>query len=241
MDSRAVVGGFGLVAVLLLAGCGSTDGHRAGATGTGTSAPSLDPAMIERAALLGTTPGMVYVTDVPGFELARQSVAVYGDAGFQATYVSTTGRQIHLAVDAQGAAACPATPPPTPPRESCSADGDAWYRATPTEHTYTRAVAGLVLHLWAAPAEVDRATLRAAALAARPANDAELPAVLPPPERDGPPGPTRPSGSAESAGSAGTTEPSGSAEPATPTAPVRRGDLPPVGDGAPMDPPRLGG
>jgi hypothetical protein len=91
---------------------------------------------------------LIYVTGLPGYELARQSVGVYGDDGFQSAYVSAS-------------------------------DGSSDRKT------------------------VNRDTLRRAAESAHRADDQELDAVLP-------------ELGADSTGR-----------------PVERGDLPPVGDGAP--------
>ncbi|MYS82635.1 hypothetical protein [Embleya scabrispora] len=204
MDTRGgFTAGVALFAALLLVGCGNTEAGRSPVADRPTLA-GTPPAAVE--------PRFVHVVDVPGYVLAPQSVAVYGDTGFQSVYVSAQGGQIHLGVDAgdPNSAACPPNPPAG---ETCVADGDAWYRSTPAEHTYARAGDGLVVWVWADPNEVDRVTLHAALRDARPA---EVPAPAP-----------------------GTLTPRPG--PSTANTPVERGDLPPVGDGAPMnDPPHHG-
>ncbi|MFJ8106337.1 hypothetical protein [Streptomyces sp. NPDC096132] len=53
-----------------------------------------------RAQALGIAPELVYTTDVQGYTLAQQSVGVYGDDGFSAAYVSReSGKFLQLAVD----------------------------------------------------------------------------------------------------------------------------------------------
>ncbi|MET7305450.1 hypothetical protein, partial [Embleya sp. NPDC005575] len=172
MDTRGLAAGVALFAALLLVGCGSTESGKGSAVGSGgpyapgASPPAAAPT-VAGTAPAGVDPRFVYVTDVPGYELASQSVGVYGDAGFQSVYVSPQGRQIHLGVDAgdPGTAACRPNPPSG---ETCVADGDAWYRLASAEHTYARAGDGLVVWVWADPKEVDRVTLHTALLAARP-------------------------------------------------------------------------
>lgn len=63
--------------------------------------PSPDRAELHaRAEALGLAPGLVYVTESPGFTLARQSVGVYGADGFSAAYWSRkNSAQLLLLVD----------------------------------------------------------------------------------------------------------------------------------------------
>ncbi|MEU2774042.1 membrane lipoprotein [Streptomyces sp. NPDC007162] len=83
-----------LLAVALLAGCGTEK------AGSGASGPPAGPAELSaRAKALGIAPELVYVTDAPGFTLARQSVGVQGDDGFSAAYTDSTGAVIHLYTD----------------------------------------------------------------------------------------------------------------------------------------------
>ncbi|GAB2614437.1 hypothetical protein GCM10027168_53830 [Streptomyces capparidis] len=82
-----------------------------------------------------------------------------------------------------------------------------WYRSGGTSRQYARQVEGAVLRLTADGDSVDRATLRRAARQAHRADGREPDELLP---EDG-------------GGGAGGR-------------PVERGDLPPVGDGAPRDP-----
>ncbi len=86
---------------------------------------------------------------------------------------------------------------------TCERDGGQWYRATESDHAYAQERGGLVITVNGAREQVDRATLRSAAPAAHRADDHELDRVLPP------------------------------AGDGTGQQPVERGDLPPVGDGAP--------
>ncbi|WNZ14367.1 hypothetical protein [Streptomyces sp. 11x1] len=166
-----------------------------------------------RAEALGLAPGLVYVTESPGFTLARQSVGVYGDDGFSAAYWShENSAQLLLLVDRGGmtAAGCPEEPVGQGTGEAvhCERDGDAWYRTSAGQHEYAVPEDGHLLRISAAETAVEREALRAAALAAHHATDAELAFLLPPRHRDKPPPHGRP---------------------------VERGDLPPEGDGAPRE------
>ncbi|AWT46137.1 MULTISPECIES: hypothetical protein [Streptomyces] len=163
-----------LVPVLLavLAGCGS---EQAGAPGP------ADPAeLATRARALGVAPEHVYVTEVPGYTLARQSVGVIGGDGFSAAYVSQdNGTTIQLSVDrdAFAAGACP-RPAGDATSAPCVRDGDAWYlEGTGGHREYTLRKKGHVVRVGADG--VPRDVLRtAAAHVHRPSAD-ELDALLP--------------------------------------------------------------
>ncbi|MGY3679857.1 hypothetical protein [Streptomyces sp. TE33382] len=198
--------------VLTLAACGTEQAPGPDADGPGAAAPSVPvpgrAALEARAAAIQTTTGHVYVTEVPGYALARQSVGVLGDDGFGSFYVAAGGKRVQLSVErgTLTAANCAAGPlpgggPGTP--AACERDGENWYRSTPEGHEYARAEGEVVVRVGGARDEVDRDTLRAASEAAHRADDRELDEILPP------------AGQAPGAG------------------PVERGDLPPVGDGAP--------
>ncbi|WP_426568295.1 hypothetical protein [Streptomyces canus] len=64
-------------------------------------AGAADPAELKaRAQALGIAPELVHITEAPGYTLAQQSVGVYGGDGFSATYVSQqNGTQLTLTVD----------------------------------------------------------------------------------------------------------------------------------------------
>lgn len=197
-----------LLPLLALTACGTV-------TATGSATGTGDVAARLRA--MGSARSLVYVTDVAGYDLARQSVGVHGDDGFQSTYYSTAdGGQIQLTVDrgTLDAANCPATPidPASGDTVRCEREGADWYRATADAHEYAVSVRGHVLRLTAKPLHVSRATLRKAARAAHHAGDRELDALLP-------------------------------ELPAVPdrTTPVERGDLPSSGDGAPNNEVGVGG
>ncbi|KUJ70090.1 hypothetical protein ACZ90_06970 [Streptomyces albus subsp. albus] len=162
-----------------------------------------------RAEALQTRLDMVYVTEADGFALAEQSVGVYGDHGYQAAYVRAKGGAvIQLTVD-EGRAGCaaPGFSQAGGGKPDCRADGGQWYRSTARTHEYVLGHDGHVVRLSADRAAVDRDTLREAARAAHQADDAELADTLPEARHGG-----------------------------TGPGPIERGDLPPNGDGAPVDP-----
>ncbi|MEV0226111.1 hypothetical protein [Streptomyces sp. NPDC050704] len=203
-----------LLLPLLLVSCGTEKAGAGAGSGTGTgtaSGPegSADPAeLAARARALGIAPEFVYVIEAPGFAVAQQSVGVYGGDGFSATYTSQeTGAQIGLFVDRAELTAetCPKLPTGQGSSESvtCERDGKAWYRKGPNQHEYAVPRDGHVIRLSTDANTVDRTVLREAAAAVHHPDAAELAALLPP-------------------------APEGAA-----TEPVERGDLPPVGDGAP--------
>ncbi|MFV0132979.1 hypothetical protein ACLGIH_07010 [Streptomyces sp. HMX87] len=86
---------------------------------------------------------------------------------------------------------------------TCERDGEAWYRAGAQRHEYARPEDDHVVRIAADRGAVPRDVLRAAATAAHRPDAAEAEALLPP------------------------------AGPEATASPVERGDLPPVGDGAP--------
>ncbi|MGW0820186.1 hypothetical protein [Streptomyces sp. NPDC002845] len=167
-----------------------------------------------RIADLGVAPDLVYVTEPPGFALARQSVGVFGDDSFSSAYWSKeSGAQIYLYVDrgTMTAESCPrqSVGPGTGERVTCERDGDTWYRTSAGRHEYAVAEEDHVVRISGDTALVARDVLRAAAASAHRPTDSELAYLLPPPSGDGPP--------------------------------VGRGDLPPEGDGAPRNEVGAGG
>ncbi|MFI9048359.1 hypothetical protein [Streptomyces sp. NPDC053427] len=165
-----------------------------------------------RARTLGTQLDMVYVTEVPGYKLASQSVGVHGDHGFDGTYVASHGGgNIRLAVD-QGTidadhCAAPGIHRSEGQKVSCASDRGLWYRTSSSGHEYAFQDGPRVIRLSADRATVKGEALYQAAHRARKAGNAELDAVLP------------------------KTKGSGSGQKGT-----ERGDLPTTGDGAPQDP-----
>ncbi|MEI7034589.1 hypothetical protein [Streptomyces pratensis] len=191
-----------------LAGCGTQAAPGSEAAGRGgASAPAPDRAELEaRAKLLQTVADHVWVTEAEGYTLARQSVGVLGDDGFSSFYTTPDGGQFQLSAErgSPGEDVCEEASADAPGgRVTCERDGRQWYRTSDLGHEYARARDGLVVRVGGALREVDRATLRKAALAAHRADDHELDQILPP-----------------------TAD-------APAQQPVERGDLPPVGDGAP--------
>lgn len=179
-------------------------------------AGAADPAELNaRARALGIAPELVHTTEAPGYTLAQQSVGVYGGDGFSATYVSQdNGTQLHLTVDrgTMTAGTCPTQPP---------ADSSGT-RATCTRDGDAWYRGGGQRTEYVLPKKgfliriggegLPRDVLREAAHQAhRPTAD-ELDTLLPP-------------------------------APAAPSdnGPVERGDLPPVGDGAPDNDANAGG
>lgn len=164
-----------------------------------------------RARALGTEPEMVYVTDVPGYTLASQSVSVIGDHGFGGAYTKPGGGTIELRVDERrtdpGDCAKSGLDQAGGEKQTCERDGESWYRASKSVHEYVREDGGRVIRLRADRESVTRDTLRKAAEGVHQADDGELAEVLP-------------EGAGDSGGQVGT----------------ERGDLPKTGDGAPQDP-----
>ncbi|MZG03188.1 hypothetical protein [Streptomyces sp. SID5614] len=200
-----------LALALAATGCGTepAPGSRTAADRSSSAGPAPGRAELEaRASAAQLVAEHVWVTEAEGYALARQSVGVLGDDGFGSVYTEPDGGQIRLSVERLPHADADCTEGPAPgsaqePLVVCERDGDQWYSATESGHAYAREQDGLVVTLSGTRQEVDRATLRAAARAAHRADDYELDQVLPP--------------AGEGAG----------------RQPVERGDLPPVGDGAP--------
>ncbi|MFT9669739.1 hypothetical protein ACMZ5F_21130 [Streptomyces rhizosphaericola] len=203
-----------LAAALALAavtGCGTAPapGPEPAAERSPSAGPVPDRAELEaRAGAAQLVTDHVWVTGAAGYALARQSVGVLGDDGFGSSYTAPDGGLFQLSVERRphAVAECTGAAAPaggTEPPETCERDGEHWYRATESDHAYARERSGLVITVSGAREKVDRATLRSAARAAHRADDHELDRVLPP-----------------AGGGSGQR-------------PVERGDLPPVGDGAP--------
>lgn len=184
-----------LSALLALSACGTQSANGA--------------ALESRARSLGIEPAMVYVTDVPGYRVALQSVGVIGDHGFGVSYSGPEGGTIELRVDERafsGPDGCAEDTGGTgTDQATCEQEGNHWYRATSTSHSYVLEDAGRVIRLSADPGTVGRDVLRQAAEHVHRASDAESARVLP----------------SEDGGGRGRPE---------------RGDLPANGDGAARDP-----
>jgi hypothetical protein len=88
---------------------GTDTGKKAG-RGEVRESASAAPGRAEldaRVRALGIAPELVYVTDVPGFTLAQQSVGVNGDDGFSVAYWAKNGALLHLYAERGSAAECP--------------------------------------------------------------------------------------------------------------------------------------
>ncbi|MFG2212712.1 hypothetical protein [Streptomyces sp. NPDC048638] len=214
-----------VLSCVLMTGCGT---ERATVPGQGAEeARGPDVGRRElagRARALGTELDMVYVTEVPGYRLAAQSVGVHGDHGFEGTYVaSKNGGMIRLVVDTGAVDGTHCTTPEIPgsagQKVSCASDHGLWYRTSLSAHEYAFQDGTRVIRLSADRATVKDETLRQAAHSAHRAGNAELDAVLPKTKGDV----SGHDGNGHG-GSQGATE---------------RGDLPTTGDGAPQDPPGL--
>ncbi|MFJ3596244.1 hypothetical protein ACIPRU_06945 [Streptomyces sp. NPDC090126] len=199
-----------LALALAATGCGAEPASGARAADRSSSAgPPPGRAELEaRASAAQLVAEHVWVTEAAGYALARQSVGVLGDDGFSSSYTAPDGGMLQLSVERRPHADADCTKDSAAasgqePLVTCERDGEHWYRATESGHAYAREQGGLVVTVSGARETVDRATLRAAARAAHRADDRELDQVLPP--------------AREGAGQQ----------------PVERGDLPPVGDGAP--------
>ncbi|MGW1599700.1 membrane lipoprotein [Streptomyces eurythermus] len=109
-----------LVLPALLTACGTEkarSGPEPAASGSGRAAAgsSREPVsaapgqaeMDERLRALGIAPELVYVTEVPGFTLAQQSIGVNGDDGFSVAYWAKNGAVLHLYAERGSADDCP--------------------------------------------------------------------------------------------------------------------------------------
>ena len=177
-------------ASLLLTACAGLGGAE------GATADPAQPASIAAwSEPAGIAPGLVYVTDVEGFELATQSVGVFGNDGMSAMYTRsgavfatvmlTTSRDL-----APDVVLCPELPDSSEPLLRCAVERGG-------------------VHVALDGADVEAATLRAAAEAVRVPGEDELGHLF--------------------------------ADVPRPETPVERGDLPPDGDGAPLNEPGPGG
>lgn len=152
---------------------------------------------------LGVAPDLVYLVDLPGYEMAEQSMGGIGEEGFGVFYTSAGGRQVELRVDRGtfGDDVCRSTPInlATPPDALvlCVHDEVGWYRMAGDRHEYVALRGDVLIKLGGGVTDVGRAALKTAVGGAR---------------------------RATGDGKAGTTPP---------RVPVERGDLPTAGDGAP--------
>ncbi|SDH14705.1 hypothetical protein [Nonomuraea jiangxiensis] len=154
-----------LLALITLSGCGSGS--------------ALSQAAIDQAARQGVAPDLMYVVDLPGYELAEQSVGAVNEEGFGAVYTAAGGKQVELRVDR----------PPYKCVGTCERDGDGWYTEHEDRQEYVAVRTDHYVRLVAPAGQVDRAVLKEAAEGARPAVGDGTPA---PDERgDGTPAPPR--------------------------------------------------
>ncbi|MFD8201073.1 hypothetical protein [Streptomyces sp. NPDC059701] len=212
-----------LLSTALLAACGTEgpdgDPVAAAASAAAASARAEDAPLVpgeleERAGALGIAPELVYVTRAPGLTLAQQSVGVLGDDGFSAVYLTGTGAQVRLSVErgSMTGETCPGRP---------VGDGTAG-RATCERDAEAWYRTGGGQHEYALPKNGHVVRLSAGSDAVT--RDALREAAVSVHRPD--------------AAEAAATLPS--PRPAAGT-PVERGDLPPVGDGAPDNSVDMGG
>ncbi|MFG1943968.1 hypothetical protein [Nonomuraea sp. NPDC048826] len=133
----------------------------------------LSQTAIDQALGQGADPALIYVVDLPGYELQEQSVGVVGDEGFGAFYVSPDGKQVQLRVD-RGAfddAACWERPvtdtDPTDASVRCVRDDVGWYREAAGRHEYIAVKGDAFLLLAGKFTDVNRETLKTAIAGAR--------------------------------------------------------------------------
>ncbi|MEV5311350.1 hypothetical protein [Streptomyces sp. NPDC052610] len=220
-----------LLPALLLTGCGE---QRQAADQTEVAS---------RVRVLGIAPEHVYAIEADGFTVAQQSVGVYGGDGFSAVYVSrSTGGQIQLRVDRTEMT--PKTCPEQPVGDAsgghteCRKDGDAWYRSAGDQREYAVPKDGHVVRVGGGPG-VSRDVLREAALGAHRPTEEELDTLLP--GNGGGGGGGGGNGGGEGNGTGGGGGNGGGGGTGEGGEPVERGDLPPVGDGAPNNDVDAGG
>ncbi|MEU7452050.1 hypothetical protein [Streptosporangium roseum] len=147
-----------LLGLAVLSGCGSEG--------------TLSQAALDQARAQGVAPDLIYVVDLPGYELAEQSVGGVGGEGFGAFYVSPEGGQVELRTD-RGTfsdALCADTPvkdaePAAAVR--CERDEVGWYRVAGDHHEYTVVSGDHYIRLNGRVGEADRAALKAAVAGAR--------------------------------------------------------------------------
>ncbi|WP_336207270.1 hypothetical protein [Nonomuraea sp. LPB2021202275-12-8] len=146
-----------LLAVTLLTGCGS--------------GAALSQSVLDQARRQGVAPDLMYVVDLPGYELAEQSVGAVGEEGFGAVYTAPDGKQVEMRID-RGPYTCLGT---------CERDGDGWYTEHEGRQEYAAVRADHHVRLISAAGQVDRGVLKRAAEGARPAVGDGTPA--PPPSQ----------------------------------------------------------
>jgi hypothetical protein len=128
---------------------------------------------IDRVRVQGVAPDLIYVVDLPGYEIAEQSVGVIGEEGFGAFYVSPDGRRVQLRVD-RGTfsdAECATTPvadaEPAAALVECDHDEVGWYRQAGGRHEYLAVREDALIRLNGQLGAAGRAALKAAMAGAR--------------------------------------------------------------------------
>ncbi|MCA2176303.1 hypothetical protein LDL08_08920 [Nonomuraea glycinis] len=144
-----------LLALVVLSACGSGS--------------ALSQAVIDQATRQGVAPDLMYVVDLPGYELAEQSVGAVNEEGFGAFYTASDGRQVEMRVD-RGPYTCAGT---------CERDGDGWYTEHEGRQEYVAVRADHYVRLICPDGQVDRAVLKQAAEGARPVVGDGTPAPAP--------------------------------------------------------------
>ncbi|GAA3704072.1 membrane protein [Nonomuraea antimicrobica] len=150
-----------MLVLVVLSGCGSGS--------------ALSQTVIDQAARQGVAPDLMYVVDLPGYELAEQSAGAVGEEGFGAVYTAPGGQQVELRVD-RGPYKCVGT---------CERDGDGWYTEHEGRQEYVAVRASHYVRLTSQAEQVERAVLKQAAEGARPAVGDGTPSPPPSPVERG--------------------------------------------------------
>ncbi|MGN9844332.1 hypothetical protein ACTMTI_40030 [Nonomuraea sp. H19] len=150
------------LAFALVSGCGS--------------GAALSQAVIDQARRQGAAPDLMYVVDLPGYELAEMSVGAVGDDGFGAFYTAPDGKRVEMRIE-RGQYKCSGT---------CERDGDNWFTVKDGLQEYVAVRKGYHLRLICDVGQMDRSVLKEAAEGARPAvGDGGTPAPPPSPVERG--------------------------------------------------------
>jgi hypothetical protein len=143
----------------------------------------------QRAEAAGFDVQLVYVTEVDGYRATAGGSGVYGDAGYQAIYASSTGDDLRLTVERRSLDANTCATLPVPGAEPaaapvhCTRDGDDWRRVAGDRQEYAVAHGDLLVRVSGRIAATTPKTVRSAAVEARPARADELDSLLPPAPR----------------------------------------------------------
>ncbi|MEO3784717.1 hypothetical protein ABGB12_15375 [Actinocorallia sp. B10E7] len=178
----------------------------------------LSTAQMERLERDGVDLVLVYLVELPGYTLAEQSLGVIGEDGFGASYTGAGGKVAHLRVERAASAdevcAGPLLDAPPDAPVTCVRDDTGWYRTSNGRHEYVAFSGDHRLSLNAPLDDPDRDVLGRALAEAEDRFGSKARFGTPPPVRLNDP---------------------------TPTTPAPRGDLPTIGDGAPVHPSGPGG